>query len=215
VTTQPNALSLYHFSGEEITVRHIQSRLVNRFEGCSPVLDIGCGRGIFLSLLKDRGIDCVGIDHAYEAVVASRNRGFEVEQSDCLTFLAETQAKFSGIFCSHVIEHLDFEKATELLRLCRSVMHPGGRIIVVTPNPEDINVMCKTFWLDPTHVRPYPGPLVCAMLTLAGFHVSAQEMYSGGWRVIGRRNLPAYLWKKFTLGKNYGLHDVAVTAVAV
>jgi 2-polyprenyl-3-methyl-5-hydroxy-6-metoxy-1,4-benzoquinol methylase len=192
----------------------MQCRFIKRFEGCSPVLHIGCGRGIFLSLLKGRGVGCIGIDHCYEDVVVSRNRGFEAEQTDYFTFLSQTQTRFGGIFCSHAIEHLDFDRTTELFRLCRSVLRPDGRIIVVTPNPEDLDVIGNNFWLDPANVRPYPGPLVCAMLTLAGFRVSAQEKFSGGWRAIGSRNLVPFLWKKLFLGNNYGRPNTAVTAVA-
>src|SRR5947209_4708326 len=175
IMEQISSIGLYQFGGSEETVRHIQSRFIPRFRRCSPVLDIGCGRGIFLSMLRENGIECAGIDHSYESIVACRSKGFEVEQSDCISFLSRTTSKFGGIFCSHVIEHLPCDKAEQMLQLCRSALRPGGCLVIVTPNPEDINVMGNLFWLDPTHVRPYPGPLITAMLEHQGFRVLSEE----------------------------------------
>lgn len=205
--------SLYEFGASEGAVRYLQQRFVQRFRGCSPVLDIGCGRGIFLSLLKEAGIESVGLDRADEAVQASRSHGFTIEQAECLPFLETTQQKFGGVFCSHVIEHMDFESATRLIEACRRVLRPGGKLVIVTPNPEDLAIIGEIFWLDPTHVRPYPSLLLCSMLEGAGFKVTQREQFHAGWRFIGRRNLPAFYWKKFLLGKNYGCPNAAVTAV--
>jgi len=205
--------SLYEFGASEGAVRYLQQRFVRRFRGCSPVLDIGCGRGIFLSLLKDAGIEAVGLDHADEAVQASRGHGFNIEQAECLPFLETTQQKFGGIFCSHVIEHMDFESATRLIEACRRVLRPGGKLVIVTPNPEDLAIIGVIFWLDPTHVRPYPLQLLCSMLEGSGFTVTQREQFNGGWRLIGRRHLLTFYWKKILLGNNYGRPNTAVTAV--
>jgi SAM-dependent methyltransferase len=205
--------SLYEFGASEDAVRYLQKRFVQRFRNCSPVLDIGCGRGVFLSLLRDAGIESVGLDRADEAVEASRRNGFNIEQAECLPFLESTSQKFGGIFCSHVIEHMDFESATRVIEACRHVLLPGGKLVIVTPNPEDIAVMGGIFWLDPTHVRPYPLLLLCSMLQGSGFTVTQREQFNGGWRFIGRRNLLSFYWKKIFLGRNYGRHDTAVTAV--
>jgi SAM-dependent methyltransferase len=205
--------SLYEFGASEDAVRYLQKRFVQRFQGCSPVLDIGCGRGVFLSLLRDAGIESVGLDRADEAVQASRSHGFNIEQAECFPFLESTSQKFGGIFCSQVIEHMDFESATRLIELGRRVLRPGGKLVIVTPNPEDLAIIGEIFWLDPTHVRPYPALLLCSMLESSGFTVTQREQFNGGWRFIGRRHLFAFYWKKIFLGNNYGRPNTAVTAV--
>jgi SAM-dependent methyltransferase len=207
--------SLYEFGSSEKAVRHLQKRFVNRFRECEPVLDIGCGRGIFLSLLRESGIACVGIDFADEAVQASRNNGFTIQQADCLQFLEGPPGRFGGIFCSHVIEHMDYEGATRLIQMCRRALRPGGKLVIVTPNPEDIAIMGEIFWLDPTHVRPYPSLLLCSMLERSGFTVTQREQFHGGWQLIGRRHLPAFYLKKLLLGKHYGRPNTAITATAL
>ena len=90
--------SLYEFGASEDAVRYLQRRFVQRFKGCSPVLDIGCGRGIFLSLLRDAGIEAVGLDHADEAAEASRRHGFNIEQAECLPFLETTTKNLAAYF---------------------------------------------------------------------------------------------------------------------
>jgi SAM-dependent methyltransferase len=207
-------LSLYEFGGTETAVRHIQKRFVNRFRGHSPVLDIGCGRGVFLDLLRSAGIDAFGIDHSSEAVQSSARNGFQIQRADCLEFLSETKKIFGGIFCSHVIEHLEYRRATELISLCRQTLRQGGKLVIVTPNPMDLSVMGEIFWLDPTHVRPYPAPLLCRMLDSAGFKIESTETFHSGWRCIGRRNLPAFYFKRLLLGKHFGCENTAVTAIA-
>ena len=84
---------------------------------------------------------------------------------------AHNKPEFDGIFCSHLIEHLDFASARELLNLCYQVLKPKGRIVAITPNPESPKVMGLIFWLDPTHVRPYPEPLLESMLRKSGFKI--------------------------------------------
>lgn len=92
-------------------------------------------------MLRDAGIESVGLDRADEAVQASRSHGFNIEQAECFPFLESTSQKFGGIFCSQVIEHMDFESTTRLIELCRRVLRPGGKLVIVTPNPEDLAII--------------------------------------------------------------------------
>src|SRR5919109_1335115 len=107
---QLSDLSLYEFGGDEELVRRIQARFVRFFAGCERVLDIGCGRGIFLDLLRNAKISCVGIDPATESIEACKARGFsDVVCEDAITYLAQHARDFDGIFCSHVIEHMAYQ----------------------------------------------------------------------------------------------------------
>ncbi len=171
---------LYEFGGTIESVRNYQRDFIKYFQECRKVLDLGCGRGVFLKLLAESGIEGVGVDLCAEAVALCKRQGLEnVYQQDIFHYLKNLLSKefthrkqdFDGIFCSHLIEHLDFASATELLHLCYRVLKPKGRIVVVTPNPESPKIMGLIFWLDPTHVRPYPEPLLENMLKKSGFKI--------------------------------------------
>lgn len=207
--------SLYEFGSEEIVLRKVQSRFVSLFQGFAPVLDVGCGRGVFLELMSAAGIEAIGVDHAQESLEYCRDKGFSVFPEDARKFLENHHGRFGGIFCSHVIEHMGYEEAVSFLKLCHQALKPGGRILLVTPNPEDISIMNEIFWLDPTHVRPYPRMLLQSMLQTTGFKVIMSRQFLGSWRMIGRRHLPMYLLRRLLLGRYYGKPNTLVLASSI
>lgn len=205
-------ISLYEFGSSEEVVRKIQSRFVEFFRNAEPVLDVGCGRGLFLELLRTAGIEVVGIDHSEESVAACRERGFTVNCEDARQYLVKAEGRFGGIFCSHVIEHMSYDDAMAFLALCNRALRGGGVLLLVTPNPEDLTIISEIFWLDPTHVRPYPKMLLQSMLQANGFRVKRAEQFLGSWRMIGRRNLPMYFIRRLLLGKHFGRPNTLLLA---
>ena len=165
---------LYSFAPVEFITR-LQKGYLKYFEEnkSKKVLDIGCGRGIFLDLLSEAGMNAYGIDGSEEAIKNCKAKGHNnTECGDIFPYLekkAEEKENFDGIFCSHLIEHLPSDLAVELICLCNRLLSPGGRLILVTPNPSNLEVLTEIFWLDPTHVRPYPRNLLTAMLEAANF----------------------------------------------
>jgi len=173
------------------------------------VLDIGCGRGIFLRSLRAAGTPALGIDTYGPAVEACRRDGLNVEKADALSYLSTRTEEFGGIFCSHVIEHLPFEDARRLVKGCATALRQGGRLVIVTPNPGDVGVMNNTFWLDPTHVRPYPTLLIESMIEEAGLHTMHSGTFHGG---LPKRAIPRYLLNRAYLGPFYGKPNAYVAA---
>jgi SAM-dependent methyltransferase len=138
------------------------SREVQRFyspmlSGCEPVLELGCGRGEFLGLLRDAGIEAYGVDNDEGMAEEARANGFEVTVADAAGFLHADPAPgpYGGVYCAHLLEHLTPDEVTRLLAGVRRVLRPGGRFIAVTPNPACYAVLTHDFWRDPTHVRFY------------------------------------------------------------
>ena len=137
-----------------------QAQYVTRFEGCSLVLDIGCGEGLFLELLKRAGIRSLGVDREPEIVAKVRAAGMDVKQGDALSFLKGHPQEYDGVYCSHLIEHMPFEGVVQLVRAAAESLCDNGRLLMVFPNPESIRMQCFGFWKDPEHVRFYHADLV-------------------------------------------------------
>lgn len=200
----------YRFSVPEDRLRRHQSPLVALFTGCRSVLDIGSGRGVMLDLLRDAGIQGEGVDILPEAVAHSRSKGHLAEVGEATDFLADKVERYDGILCSHVIEHMEFADASNLLGLCLRALKPGGTLVVVTPNPQDIGVMGEVFWLDPTHRRPYPAPLVIAMLESSGYSDITTRAPRG--RPARRREWPSWIGHKLLLGRYFGNPETIAVA---
>lgn len=120
-----------------------------------PVLDVGCGRGEWLEVLRDEGLVARGIDLNRTMVVESRARGLDVVEADVLTHLRSLPAASLGAVTGlHVIEHLGFASVVALFDECVRVLRPGGVVIFETPNPRNLVVGACQFYVDPTHERP-------------------------------------------------------------
>lgn len=159
------------FEANPALVRSLQTRFREWFHGCDRVLDIGCGRGIFLELLKEIGVHGVGVDLDPKVVAEAREKGLEAHVADALEFMAARPGGFDGIFMGHIIEHFVPRDALDLLLHCRQALKPGGILIVQTPNFAHPDVQRRNFWLDLTHVRPYPLELLEAMLAALDLRV--------------------------------------------
>lgn len=204
------------FLGDDRLVTKIQRKYAGMFRPGEVVLDLGCGDGVFLRLLKERGIRGIGVDSLLPCVETCRRSGLEAHQSDILAFLQEATGSYDGIFCSHIVEHLPPQVVLDLLTHARRVLKPTGRIVIVTPNARDIEVITERFWLDITHVRPYPIPLLEKMLEHAGFAVTSSGIDpDSSTRLLSKS--PLKMWKKLVKkirwGEYWGKGDSFVVAV--
>jgi SAM-dependent methyltransferase len=158
------------FGGDEPVIRRQSEAFVDLFEGRRRVLDLGCGRGIFLQLLKDRGIGGYGVDIDRRMVTQARERGFEAHEVDALTHLQQVEAgSVDGLYARHLAEHILPGELVDILRACRRALAPGAPLVFLTPNPKTLTVGAHTFWLDPQHLRPIPPDLFKFYLEVEGF----------------------------------------------
>ena len=136
----------------------------------APVLDLGCGRGESLALLRDQGIPARGVDSSARMVALCRERGLDATEGDLFGTLAGVEEGSLGAVVSfHVIEHLPVGSLDRLVRLAYRALTPGGVLILETPSPLSLIVAARNFWLDPTHVRPVHPESLKLMYELAGF----------------------------------------------
>ncbi|HEX7046417.1 MAG TPA: methyltransferase domain-containing protein [Gammaproteobacteria bacterium] len=133
-------------------------------------LDIGCGRGEWLEFLKKHECEPVGVDLSERMVLHCREKGLEAVHSDAVTYLRGAKdGEFNVISSFHVVEHLPFEVLIELLDEALRVLAPGGRLILETPNPENLIVGANSFYMDPTHRNPIPPQLLQFVVRSRGF----------------------------------------------
>ena len=141
-------------------------------------MDLGCGRGEWLTLLRSNGIPARGFDSNAVTVAECRSLDLDVSEGDLLTILREmSPASLGAITMFQVLEHLPFQDMVEVLRLARQALKPGGVFIAEIPNLSTLFVGASTFWIDPTHPRPLHPALVKFLAAQVGF-VSVEELSS-------------------------------------
>ncbi|AHE98512.1 class I SAM-dependent methyltransferase [Thioalkalivibrio paradoxus] len=133
-------------------------------------LDLGCGRGEWLELMREHAIEAQGVDLDTGMLQACRDLDLDVVQKDAVRHLqGQPGASFGVVSAFHVAEHLPFEALQDLVRAALRVLLPGGLLILETPNPENLVVGTANFYLDPTHIRPIPAPLLAFLPEFHGF----------------------------------------------
>ena len=170
------------FRGDPLVIRVRQHQYVPYIQDAvtqnAPLLDIGCGRGEWLLLLRDSNIPATGIDTNVASVQECSAQGLNVSHADAITYLSNAKEKSLGaITLFQVLEHLPFATMVHLLRLALRALVPGGVLIAEVPNSETLSVGASTFWIDPTHERPlFPG-LLEFLATEVGY-TSVEGLYS-------------------------------------
>jgi len=140
------------------------------FEGQQKVLDLGCGRGVFLSLLREERIPSYGIDRDEDMVAACKTAGLEAIHAEVLEHLGHLEEdSLGGIFCAHLIEHLPKAQLMPFLNLCYTRLQPEAPIVLITPNGAGLTIFHHTFYKDPTHNQPLHPEAVRFLLESTGF----------------------------------------------
>lgn len=187
-------------------------RLLPHFKGTSPVLDVGCGEGIFLDLLAAVGERGEGIDRDAVLVAAGRGKGRTIREADVATFMAGVQpGTWGAILASHILEHLPREAVRGFFGACAKGLRPGGKLVLLTPNPRNIGVITQTFWGDLEHVRPYSAELLARLAGEAGLAVvrAADDPYTRQPGIVHR---PLTWVRRFVVGDYWPGADLLLIA---
>jgi O-antigen chain-terminating methyltransferase len=195
------------FRGPESYVAEAQRFYVPFFAGRRHVLDLGCGRGEFLKLMQEAGVPAKGIEASEESVAYCRSIGLDASTADVYAYLGDqAEASLDGIFCSQVVEHLQPDRLSELIRLCATRLATGGVLAIETPNPECLAIFGTHFYLDPTHTRPVPSQLLAFYMEEFGMgRIEVHRRAEAAESMPEVGELPEGFRKKFFDGLDYAI----------
>ena len=156
------------FRGSPAEIREKQKRYLKELAGRGKVLDLGCGRGEFLELLKENNIPCLGVEQNPAMAAALKEKGLPFVQKEVLEFIREPGEAFFAVTAFHFIEHLAPDAAFALLNGLAARLQDGGLLVLETPNPASLASFLN-FHKDPGHKTPWHPETLKFYLKQAGF----------------------------------------------
>lgn len=158
----------HSFEGSESVRRIHYSPIAALVRPGQTVVDIGCGDGLFLELVRERGGRGVGLELDPDKVAVCMEKGLEVHQCRAQDF-DWAQGPIDFVSLLHIVEHIPPTEVLEIFDRAYRSLSEDGRMFVLTPNFMNPYVANMNFWLDVTHVRPYPELLLNKTLSVLGF----------------------------------------------
>ena len=158
------------FRGPQEEIRERLKVYAPIFLGANDVLDLGCGRGEFLDVLREAGVSARGVDRNQEMADACHDRGLQVTAGDALQYLsAQADESLGGLFAAQVVEHLEPDYLLQLLELGYRKLRPGSRIVLETINPACWYAFFSSYIRDVTHAQPLHPETLQYFLVASGF----------------------------------------------
>lgn len=199
------------FRGEREEIKNrlrVYLPVLERAKVTQDVLDIGCGRGEWLELLRESGKQGRGVDHNRVFIDRCHRIGLDVVQRDAIAYLSELpEASLNAITSFHLVEHLPFKVLMKLLDEMVRVLRPGSPLILETPNPENFIVGSHTFYADPTHRNPIPSATLRFLLESRGL-TGIEVMNVRPWdeaKIAGNDELTKRFNEYFYGSPDYGI----------
>jgi 2-polyprenyl-3-methyl-5-hydroxy-6-metoxy-1,4-benzoquinol methylase len=192
-----------------------KKRRIEKHTARGRILDIGCGRGLFLHLMKQDGwsVQGIEIDRAIAARL-SEAYGIDVLSGDLLQRRLP-EASYDVVVISHVLEHL--RRPLDTIHECKRLLKQGGLLIISVPNIHSLQALAGQkvwFHLDlPNHLHHYSEQGLVDLLHNNAFriaHTRRLDLEYGpfGWlqtllNLSGiRKNTLYHLLKSSSLRKN-------------
>jgi len=161
-----------------VAARHIGFLSRNLTPG-SRVLDVGCGRGVLLGALADRGFEVHGVEISPEAARGADPRA-EIRFAANLSDAGYDDCAFDEVIIWHVLEHMQDPRGA--LEEVHRILKPNGRLVVAVPNFGSVQARwtgAAWFHLDlPRHLYHFPLSALCRLLRRVGFEVVSQHHFS-------------------------------------
>ncbi|MGH9341555.1 MAG: class I SAM-dependent methyltransferase [Acidobacteriota bacterium] len=175
------------FRGTEAQIRERLSPYVDRFKHNEPVIDLGCGRGEFLELLREAHVEAQGVEIDARMIQRCREKNLPVTGSDIFEYLDGLEDRtVGGLFAGQVIEHLPGPAVIRLIQTAAAKLKIGGVLAVESVNPASLFVFAHSMYLDPTHVRPYHAQTIeflCRSCGLSRIEVLFASPVEEKWKI--------------------------------
>lgn len=153
-----------------IKYRYQYQPILNKFNKDVRILELGCGRGLFLEFLNNSGYKNVfGIDVSKEQIDIAKTKKFNVKETDVMEYLKSNKEKFDLIFAIDLIEHFHKDELIPLFEGIYNKLRNGGAFVFHTPNGLGINAT-YTIYGDLTHLTIFTPNSAIQILTLVGFN---------------------------------------------
>jgi 2-polyprenyl-3-methyl-5-hydroxy-6-metoxy-1,4-benzoquinol methylase len=169
ISKKTSGIALFLFPIQRSAIDYSISFLPAMHNG--TLLDVGCGNGDRLLLLRELGWQVEGIDIDEVSVRNSRNKGLKVH-SGTLHDQKYPECNFDAVILNAVIEHV--HNPLEILRECRRILKPFGKTVITTPNCESFgHVMFKSDWRGlepPRHISIMTMSSLKKLALIAGFN---------------------------------------------
>jgi 2-polyprenyl-3-methyl-5-hydroxy-6-metoxy-1,4-benzoquinol methylase len=158
------------FRGTTSDIRERLASYVPLFAAHSNVLDIGCGRGELLELLRAHGVSARGIDVNQAMVDECRSRGLDVERADAVPFLAsQPDGSLGGLIAIQVVEHFEPAYLWRVLELAYHKLRPAAPLVLETINAACWMAFFECYIRDLTHARPLHPDTLRYLVQASGF----------------------------------------------
>jgi O-antigen chain-terminating methyltransferase len=155
--------------GSVESIRERQRLYVDVLRDAAPVLDVGCGRGELLGLLREAGVEARGIDADADMVAYARGDGLDVEQADLVDYLQRAaDGSLGAIFMGQVVEHLPPSTLVQTFQLAAAKLRPGGLLVAETINPLS-PIALRNYFADLTHAQPLVPETLELLARQSGF----------------------------------------------
>lgn len=161
---------VHDFEGGIQATHLVAKHLSNYLSHCRSIVDLACGQGSMLRVLRSQGKKVQGVEADPALVAELRSDGFAIREGYLPGDLHNIDLdSFDGVFLGHIVEHLEPSEVEMLLDWIYENIADHGTVVIQTPDFANTNVGLHNFWLDSSHIRPYPIPLLKTMLSKSGF----------------------------------------------
>jgi SAM-dependent methyltransferase len=161
---------VYEYVRDANNSRRTETKVALHFlEGCSRILDVGCGTGNFLQLARDR---IVGVDSNPDCVRICQAKGLTASEGNALDLPFDDDA-FDGVYSAHVMHVFTPSQAVQYMKELVRVVKPRG-VIAVCTIPDT-----KRAWIHAENARPYPPLAIRAMFHVASASTETAPTHHG------------------------------------
>ena len=158
------------FRGAQEDIRARVDEYLPLLASASDVLDVGCGRGELLDLLRQRGVTSRGVDANHAMVQLCRAGGLDVEQGDAVGFLEkQPDGSLGGLVAIQVVEHFEPRYLLRFLEVAHHKLRAGAPVVLETINPACWIAFFECYLRDITHRQALHPDTLRYLVQTSGF----------------------------------------------